>query len=68
MEKTCRLIQEGSFLSGAARSIDLFGSFTEYNQEDSPEQADERALRSDFEAVGRDLWSAFKTVRDKPEK
>lgn len=68
MEKTCRLVQDSSFLSGIARSIDLFGTFTEYNQESSSDEADERALRSDFEAVGDDLWSAFTAIGDKSGK
>ena len=62
MDKTTYLIQNGSFLSGFSRSIDLFGNYTEYNRSESPEDADLLGLRRDFEAIGGDLWEAFHTI------
>jgi hypothetical protein len=48
-----------SFLSGAARTLDLAGQFDEYNSSPSPMVADARALASDMIAVGQDLRSAM---------
>jgi hypothetical protein len=47
-----------SFLSGAARVLDLFGVFDSYDLSDSPEEADAPALCSDWRIVGQDVMNA----------
>jgi hypothetical protein len=42
-----------SFLSGAARVLDIGGTFDDYNY--SPEESDARAIRSDFMTIGNDI-------------
>jgi hypothetical protein len=49
------LFASPSFLEGAARTLDIGSTFTQYNTMSSPEQADAAALLSDWQAVGEDL-------------
>lgn len=48
-----------SFTRGLARAFDLFGSLDCYNWSRSGEEADGRAMASDWSAVGSDLASAM---------
>ena len=51
-----------SFLDGVLDVFDLsllFGTRRLYRPHRNPWRADAEAIRSDFEAVGRDLWAAF---------
>lgn len=50
-------------LYGAARSFDLFGTIRDPRVERIRKRSDAEALRSDWEAVGRDLQSAILRVR-----
>ena len=52
------LFVRSSFWEGFGRCLDLFGTL-EYKRTRKPEQADYLALRSDWEAVGRDMWYAL---------
>ena len=52
-----------SFLEGLARSIDIGDTLTEYNTSESGAEADTRALRSDWKAVGDDLRQAIAQYR-----
>lgn len=52
------LFAQPSLLSGAARVLDLFGRFDGYNVSTTPEDADDKALRSDWGVVGQDLKQA----------
>jgi len=48
-----------SFWSGVGRALDLWGTFDEYNVSRTTEEADMRALYSDWRTVGqtlRDSW------------
>jgi hypothetical protein len=56
------LYSEPSFLSGGARAFDLFGLYDQYNQSTSPEEADTRAIASDWIIVGQDLESAMEEL------
>lgn len=56
-----------SFWSGVARSIDLFGLFTEYNESPHGAMADARALSSDWYIVGEDLVGAMTTIDHEQE-
>ena len=49
------LFSRPSFLEGVARVFDFFGILQEYNSSSSPQAADERAIRADWEAVGDDM-------------
>ena len=56
------LFARPSFLEGVARLLDLGGTLNEYNESNSPEDADLVALRSDWEALGQDYRSALTSV------
>lgn len=49
------LFAQPSWLSGAARTLDLGGTFDRYNVSPSPEEADARAIANDWMTVGCDL-------------
>ena len=53
------LFAQPSFASGAARVLDLFGQFDEYNRSETPEEADAKAIASDWIVVGQDLADAI---------
>lgn len=53
-----------SFLEGAARIADLGNALSVYNYSRSDSQADARALRADWIAVGNDLRAALKQLRE----
>lgn len=52
------LFDTPSFLSGVARSVDLWGVFSDYNVSQTPEVADIIAMYCDWRAVGADLLAA----------
>jgi hypothetical protein len=62
MIKTFRLFAHPSFMSGAARLVDLGGVFDKYNRSQTEEQADGRALTSDWSSVGYDLRTAVQRM------
>ena len=45
-------------MTGAATAYNLVGNFYRYNVSRTPAEADCRAIRSDFEMVGKDLREA----------
>ena len=47
-----------SFSEGMGRVLDVGDTLTEYNRSETPELADQRALRADWRAVGLDILSA----------
>ena len=47
-----------SWLTGAARSLDVAGQFDEYNDSKSVQDADDRAAFSDWRAVGESIFDA----------
>lgn len=53
------LFANPSFLSGAARTLDLWGTIDGYNESLTPRQADSLAIYSDWLAVGKDILSAM---------
>lgn len=58
-----------SLLSGAARTLDLFGLFDEYNDSQTEEAADAKALLCDWNVVGdaiRDAVKAFTIESQEP--
>jgi hypothetical protein len=59
---TSLLFARPTFLSGFARVLDLGGTFNAYNAANSAEDADTRALHSDWLAVGQDMFRAIEAV------
>lgn len=55
------LVADPSFLTGVARTLDLWGSLDSYNVSRTPQQADALALRSDWKVVGQEIVTAAKT-------
>lgn len=58
-----------SFVRGVARAVDIGGvlSRSAYALSDTPEEADARALESDWERVGKDLGDALRRLGDSAE-
>jgi hypothetical protein len=51
-----------TFASGAARVLDLFGTYDTYNASPTEREADYRALLSDWSIVGQDIFSALRQL------
>lgn len=47
------------FFEGMGRVLDLGGTMVVYNESPTTEEADNRALNSDWQAVGNDLKNAM---------
>jgi acetylornithine/succinyldiaminopimelate/putrescine aminotransferase len=56
------LFAEPTFLSGIASLFDLSGSLVVYNESKTGQEADRRALASDWAVVGKDIRTAAKTL------
>jgi hypothetical protein len=61
------LFAQPSFASGVARTLDLWGQFDEYNTSESPEEADSKAIASDWILVGQDIAEAMASYAHHPE-
>lgn len=53
------LFVQPSFFNGMARTLDIYGTFTEYNQSKTGEEADAKALAKDAQAIREDMSVAF---------
>lgn len=53
------LFAQPSFASGAARVFDLFGQFDDYNRSETTEEADAKAIASDWIVIGQDIADAM---------
>ena len=49
-----------TFISGAARVLDLYGVYDAYNSSSTSYEADFKAILSDWSVVGQDIFSAMK--------
>ncbi|SLM31923.1 conserved hypothetical protein [Desulfamplus magnetovallimortis] len=49
------LFARPGFLSGMSRVLDISGTLNQYNCSGTPEEADRKAIMSDWGAVGLDL-------------
>ena len=56
--RTDYLFPMPSALSGLARILDIGCTYTSYNRSESPEEADWKAIYSDWAIVGQDLTRA----------
>jgi hypothetical protein len=45
-----------------ARVVDVFAELDDYNVSATPEEADARAMRSDWQALSRDIDAAMKKI------
>jgi hypothetical protein len=57
--KTGFLFADPSFISGAARVMDLWGQFDDYNLSETTKEADAKAIASDWLVVGNDIQEAI---------
>lgn len=57
--KTNFLFVDPSFLGGVAKLVDFNGSLNKYNESVSGVEADSRALKKDWEAVGGDIQNSI---------
>lgn len=53
------LFARPSLLSGAARTLDIGGTFDRYNESAGSADADRRALAADVRSIGRDFYRAI---------
>ncbi len=51
-----------SFLNGMARVVDVFAELDDYNVSETPEEADARAISSDWQALSKDIEAAMKKI------
>jgi hypothetical protein len=61
-ERFC--VRSPSFIEGASRVLDLFGTLQEYNKPRKPQLADHRAMFDDFRAIGTDLELVIKRYEE----
>ena len=54
------LTPKGGFALGVASVLNIGGNFFHYNYSATPQEADARALRSDWQIIGQDIRNAFK--------
>jgi hypothetical protein len=64
---TTYLYATPSFLEGVARLFDFAGSLNVYQCADSPDQADFKAISSDWMVVGGDFRKAIQDIQDQEE-
>lgn len=55
---TCSLLPRNNFMIGLGSIMNLRGSYFGYSYSKTAQEADEKALRSDWEAVGEDISSS----------
>ena len=63
MRNSDYLFAQPSFLTGMARSTDLFGQFTDYNYSETLEEVDVRALMHDAQAIRQDMGAAMRELK-----
>lgn len=64
-KRTARLFARPSFIEGFARAIDIGSTMNEYNKNQTPEEADSKAIQSDWKAVGDDIYFALESCQTK---
>ncbi len=62
---TYELFAESSFWEGFARVLDLGGNLSMFNESNSPDEADCRAIKSDWQIIGKDLAGAIESEAPK---
>lgn len=64
-EDTGFLFASPSWLQGVATSMDLAGTLLEYNVSRTPQEADLRAIASDWAITGKDIKKAAEELATK---
>lgn len=54
-KRTARLFARPSFIEGVSRVVDLGATLNTYNKNETPEEADAKAIYSDWSSVGDDI-------------
>jgi len=67
MSPTFDLFAMPSFLEGIGSVIDLGGKSHQYNESQTPEEADRKALLSDWNAITIDFKNAFQSLLKEAE-
>jgi len=62
------LIPRTNFFVGIGSVLNLAGNYFEFNTSKTEKEADEKAIRSDWENVGRDIEAGRKEFEDKEIK
>ena len=62
------LFADPSFLGGVAASVDMGGTLVEYNQSQTGQEADYRAMASDWAAVGCEISVALNAQEQEAPK
>ena len=65
-KRTARLFARPSFEEGVARVMDLGATLNIYNIDETPEEADAKAIYSDWAAVGDDIIYSISKYQPKP--
>jgi hypothetical protein len=66
-DDTCFLFAEPSFWSGFATVLDAGGTLAIYNESRTPQEADARALASDWAVIGKEIRRAVKVLEKEKE-
>ncbi|RPH33597.1 MAG: hypothetical protein EHM93_04335 [Bacteroidales bacterium] len=53
------LFSTPNFLVGAGSVINIAGNYYSFNESDSESEADEKAIKNDFEMVGQDIYNVI---------
>jgi hypothetical protein len=64
IHSTDYLFAKSSFLTGAGTVLNLRGDYYLYNYSDSGEEADIKALASDWKAIGNDIKDSMKNFQE----
>jgi len=69
MSETDFLFARSSFTEGFARIVDLGSTLNIYNNSETVNEADLKALKNDFRMIGQDIASAVKNYgKEKKQK
>ncbi len=66
-EDTGFLFAHPGFIQGFASALDLGGTLVQYNVSRTPQEADIRALASDWGITGKDIQTAIKNLVEEKE-
>lgn len=53
------LFAQPSLASGAARSLDIWADFDDYNRSNTTSEADAKAIAADWLVIGQDMYDAI---------
>ena len=62
------LLPKNNFLIGMGSTMNLAGNYFKYNYSKSVIEADSKAIRSDWQNVGKDIKSALRKFKEKFNK